>query len=239
VNVVIQGYGAIGSATAELLDSLGHRVSLHDPARGHRAEPAEVCVVATPCADGFLDDAEWACRSDRVVVRSTVVPAAFDVLTPGARYHWPEFSCEQTVREEIAKPDKLVWGADSPDGFCERFLRGHYHALDDRVVLTTLRASAIVKLGINAHYVAKLAMFNALYDAVARDDCDYDDIVEALGLDQRITVSHAEPWHGGYRGAGGKCLAKDTTNLAAISEGWAAEFLTAVLGANSALLARP
>jgi UDPglucose 6-dehydrogenase len=199
-----------------------------------------VCIIATPCADGYLDDPAWALQSDQVVVRSTVLPAAFDALRVGRRHHWPEFLTEATADADVLAPDKLVWGTDDETdvSLLVQLLGGHYWRLRDRAVITTLRASAVAKLGINAIYTAKVLLHNALWDAVDHDEGEYGALLAAEGHDKRLLVSHSDPWHGGYRGAGGKCLPKDTAILAAhLGETWAGDLMRDLLDRNAKLRA--
>lgn len=232
MNVVIQGHGVIGQATHALLDALGHEVTVHDPPAGVTGHPSEVCVVATPCADGFLDDPEWACRSERVVVRSTVRPEAFDAVSGAC--HWPEFLTEVSALDDVFHPDKLVWGGD-PE-LMVRLLGEHHRKMEGRTVVTTPQAAAVAKLAVNTLYTAKVLLFNAFYDA---DPDGYGDVCASLALDQRITLSHHDPFHGGYRGAGGKCLPKDTANLAAFLKGsWAGDLIGCLVEHNTTLRGR-
>ncbi len=236
MNVTVQGAGVVGSVTAEILRSAGHEVSVHDPeqnfcACGH----ADVTVVCTPCLDGILP---WTVPADVTVVRSTVLPDAFDVLPVGRRHHWPEFLTERTARYDALHPDKLIWGSDLDETAAEQFARlllgAHYDVAPQ--VHMSVRASCVVKIGINSLYTSRVMLFNALYDAVGADMDDYESVCEGIGLDQRVHLSHHHIWQDGYRGAGGKCLPKDSRFLAEMTYGCSTgDFVESMCEANDRL----
>ncbi len=204
MRVIVQGGGVVGSATGRILSRAGHVVEYHDPALELFAgDSADVCVICTSCLDGMLPPLDIAGRAETVVVRSTVLPSAFAVLEPGKRHHWPEFLTERTAQYDAQHPDKLVWGSDLSASEAEPFVRGllgaHYDAAP--VLHTSLRASAMIKLGINTYYTAKVLMANALYDAVDGDPDDYAQVCAGLGLDKRINLTHHNVWQDGFRGA--------------------------------------
>ena len=202
-----------------ILERAGHQVSYHDPALALAAsEPADVCVICCPCIDGMLPDV--LCPANEYVVRSTVLPAAFDALPVDKRYHWPEFLTERTAERDALHPDKLIWGSDTPvrgELMARRLLGTHFDSAP--FIWMPLEASCITKLGINTIYTAKVLLANALYDAVGGDESTYRYICRGLEFDKRICLTHTNIWQDGFRGAGGKCLPKDTGLLAKWLEG--------------------
>jgi len=52
-----------------------------------------------------------------------------------------------------------------------------------------------------------------MYDLCKALGIDYEIVRECVAEDKRITPSHMDIFHGGYRGYGGKCLPKDTKSL--------------------------
>jgi UDP-glucose 6-dehydrogenase len=219
MKVIVQGAGVVGRPTGMILERAGHEVAYHDPALGLDATgPADVCVVCCPCIDGMLPDV--LCRANEYVVRSTVLPKAFDALPVGKRYHWPEFLTERTAEYDALHPDKLIWGSDTPvrgELMARRLLGAHFDSAP--FVWMPIEASCITKLGINTIYTAKVLLANALYDALEGDEDIYRHVLEGLRLDKRINLTHTNIWQDGFRGAGGKCLPKDTGLLAKCLEG--------------------
>ena len=218
MRVIVQGAGVIGQPTAEITRAAGHKVIIHDPDKGQLADaPADVCVVCTPCRDGYLPEL---CVADTYVVRSSVLPQAFEVLPQDKRHHWPEFLTERTAEYDALHPDKLIWGSDMPikgELMARTLLGSHFDSAP--FVWMPLEASCVTKLGINTIYTTKVLLANALYDAVGEDPKEYESVCWGLHLDQRITLTHTNIHQDGYRGAGGKCLPKDTRNLLRVLEG--------------------
>lgn len=197
----------------------GHVVDFHDPALGMEASgPTDAVVVCAPCLDGLLPALP---EAKIYVVRSTVKPEAFDLLPEGRRHHWPEFLTERTAEYDAAHPDKIIWGSDLGPQAAAKLARdllgNHYHQAASLFV--SLRASCLIKIGINTIYTSKVLLANALYEAAGQDETEYLSILRGLGMDKRLKVTHGKIWQDDYRGAGGKCLPKDTRLLAELLEG--------------------
>jgi UDP-glucose 6-dehydrogenase len=229
MRVIVQGNGVVGRATTRILERAGHKVEHHDPPLGLYAHgPAEALVMCTLCPDGTIPTP--AAATPILVVRSTVTPDALAQI-PGV-HHWPEFLTERTAEWDADNPDKIVWGHDGPDApaVAERLLSEHYRLAP--ALHCSTAASALIKLGVNAHYTAKVLLANALYDACGAHEGTYQEICKGLHLDRRLTpLSHANIWQDGYRGAGGKCLPKDLGILAGLLEGTAAGTMLEALAA--------
>lgn len=237
MDVIIQGYGVVGRQTERILGAArrGHAIYPFDPAVqpvGDLPTEPDVVVVCTPCRTGRLDDLGWVIdrRPRHVVVRSTVTPAELGrVKAEGEAHefsvhHWPEFLTQSTADHDAFHPDKFLWGTHDtePGRFLDEFLGITYQAYRRRgiAVVTTPDVSSLAKLAINSFYTLKTVFFNALWDTLGDRVGDgrvleeyYEALTVAMGLDRRITLSHHEIWHGGYRGAGGKCLPKDLRNF--------------------------
>lgn len=237
MRVIVQGAGVIGQPTAEIIRAAGHTVVIHDPDKGRVAHgEADVCVVCTPCRDGYLPEL---CPADTYVVRSSVLPQAFEVLPQDKRHHWPEFLTERTAEHDALHPDKLIWGSDMPikgELVARTLLGAHFDSAP--FIWMPLEASCVTKLGINTIYTAKVMLANALYDAVGGDEDTYRYVLRGLRLDKRIKLTHTDIWQDGFRGAGGKCLPKDSRFLAGLLKGHTTGvFLAAMCDANDRLRA--
>ena len=74
-------------------------------------------------------------------------------------------------------------------------------------------SAELVKYAVNTYYATKVVFGNMLYDLCQSLDIDYQEVKDAFVSDQRITDSHFDVMHGGYRGYGGACLPKDLLAL--------------------------
>jgi len=215
--VVVIGFGVVGRATASVLDCLHHA---YDPAAGFDAstmsQPVRTAIVCTPCADGWIDCFEELdlFGPQEILVRSTVLPEAIVQLAerfPSAWVaHWPEWLTEGSASADAANPDKVVLGV--MDGDLARGDRRMRELCGQRwpvpSIVVDARASTLAKIGVNSMYATKVWLFNVLYEA-AGDDRTYSELCSVIAMDQRIHLSHARPWSGGYMGFGGKCISKD------------------------------
>lgn len=181
-----------------------------------------VCVP-TPYKEGFdrsaLDDvfATLSELEDKIVViKSTVLPGTTDYYQekhPKLRVLFnPEFLSDKKAREDFLLPDKQLVGftAASQD-IATEVLNILPDAPYKRVV--PAKAAELVKYAINSFYASKVIFGNLIYDLAESLGVEYGEVKEAFTSDKRITDSHFDVWHGGYRGFDGKCLPKDLKAL--------------------------
>ncbi|MEK7125597.1 MAG: hypothetical protein AAB880_01650 [Patescibacteria group bacterium] len=182
-----------------------------------------VCVP-TPYDNGFdrraLDDVFTKIgesgQKPVVVIKSTCVPGTTDYFQkqyPQLRILFnPEFLTQSTAHEDFKHPDKQLVGytEESRD-----VAQGVLDILPDAPYKKTMPAAAaeLVKYAVNSYYATKVVFGNMLYDIAGSLGVDYEQVKEAFVADKRITDSHFEVMHGGYRGFGGKCLPKDLKAL--------------------------
>lgn len=250
LRVAIIGYGVVGRATETILNPAAE-VLVIDPDVEPPADPrADVAIIASPCADGRVDCTSFVGFTEApvVFVRSTVTPKALvdlEAALPGSIVvSWPEFLTERIAMIDVRHPDKVIVGVDSPQIVVAGQAFGRMidpEVLEswrrrDLIAFVPRRAAALAKLGINALYMLKGLLFNALWDAAAGDEATYRAAIEVMAADHRLRVSHAVIWQDGYRGLGGKCLPKDTGILAGLTSPDGAAFLDAALAFNRALL---
>lgn len=123
----------------------------------------------------------------------------------------PEFLREGTAIHDFFHPDRLVVG--SPDEAAALLVAGLYVGVDAPLMVTGWEEAELVKYGTNAFLAMKISYANemaALCDALGADGLD---VLEGVGLDQRIGGQFLRPGPG----YGGSCLPKDLKALA-----WAA-----------------
>lgn len=155
-----------------------------------------------------------------VIIKSTAVPGTTDHFQIGRLdlrvFYIPEFLTEATSFEDFAKPDKSIIGftPQSRDLVPEiiRIL-----PLAPALVVPAKEAE-MIKCAINAFYALKVIFNNQLFDLCQHSGVNYPQVNCGLAMDKRITNSHSEIFHKGYRGFGGKCLSKDLDNLIAFGK---------------------
>ncbi|WP_226007596.1 UDP-glucose 6-dehydrogenase AglM [Natrinema salinisoli] len=162
-----------------------------------------------------------------VVVKSTVLPGTTeDVVGPileaesgtaigdGLEIAMnPEFLRMGTAVDDFLGPDKIVLGTSS-DGAAET-LRELYAPILDReetdLVETDVREAELIKYANNAFLASKVSLVNELGNIAKEYDADAYEVLEAVGLDDRIS----ERFMRSGLGWGGSCFPKDVNALRA------------------------
>ncbi|SIS10567.1 UDPglucose 6-dehydrogenase [Natronorubrum thiooxidans] len=160
-----------------------------------------------------------------VVIKSTVTPPSIEtVLEPavhrGANENEnievgmnPEFLREGSAVSDFLSPDKLVFGASSEWGtdrlhtVFEPLLEGH----DTNVVETDPQTAAMIKYANNAFLASKISLVNDLGNICKEFDLDAYEVMDAIGLDDRIS----EQFLRSGVGWGGSCFPKDVNAIIA------------------------
>ncbi len=183
-------------------------------------------------ADTFRDDSEHV-----VVVKSTVVPGTTEgVIRPilqasgkpvGLAVN-PEFLREGHALEDSLHPDRIVLGVDGSRTASR--LRGLYASKDCPIVETGLRTAEAVKYASNAFLATKVAFANELANLCQALGVSYDEVIQAVTLDRRISPRFLKPGVG----FGGPCLPKDLRALIAAGKAndYTPGLLEAVLNQN-------
>ena len=220
------------------------------------AEVVLLCLPTPTGADGRPDLAalEAATRSlgdaiaadgDRpvVAVKSTVLPgttegvvgeileemAGQDAFTLAMN---PEFLRMSTAVEDFFEPDKVVIGVeesaagDRLETLYEPILTGE----DTDLVRTTIRDAELIKYANNAFLAAKLSLVNELGNVAKEYEADAYEVLEAVGLDDRIAARFMRSG----LGWGGSCFPKDVDALrtAARDVGYDPALLDATVAVN-------
>ena len=162
-----------------------------------------------------------------VVVKSTVVPGTTeDVLgsiiedasgkTRGEDFDVamnPEFLREGSAVDDFLGPDKVVLGTEN-ERANER-LSAVFEPLiessDPAVVETGIREAEMIKYANNAFLATKVSLVNELGNICKEYDVDAYEVMDAIGLDDRI----GERFLRSGVGWGGSCFPKDTAALVA------------------------
>lgn len=215
------GGGVVGQAVANFFPraKIYDKFKTLDAMEEVLAQDIIFVCVPTPYRDGFdrsaLDDvfSHLAELNDKIVIiKSTILPGTTDYYQdkhPKLKVIFnPEFLTEKTAKEDFLLPDKQLLGFTA----ASRAVAGEVlNILPDAPYKKALPAKAaeLVKYAVNSYYASKVIFGNLLYDLSEALGLDYDIVKEAFVSDKRITDSHFDVWHGGYRGYDGKCLPKD------------------------------
>jgi len=215
-------------------------------------------AIGTPSnADGSIDlstleaaaeatGAALAEKTDRhlVVIKSTVVPTSIDdVLEPAVRRGAdgnehveigmnPEFLREGSAVADFLHPDKVVFGANT------EWAIDRLHAVfaplldahDAHVVETDPQTASMIKYANNAFLASKISLVNDLGNICKEFGLDAYEVMDAIGLDDRIS----EQFLRSGVGWGGSCFPKDVNAIiaAARNEGYDPALLEATVDVN-------
>ncbi len=220
-----------------------------------------LCLPTPQADDGSLDLAVMRAGSESlgralatkddehlVVVKSTVLPGTTeDVVGPilesesgtrvgdGLEFAMnPEFLRMGTAVTDFLEPDKVVVGATSED--VAATLRELYAPILSRegtaLVETDIREAELIKYANNAFLASKVSLVNELGNIANEYGADAYEVLEAVGLDDRIS----ERFMRSGLGWGGSCFPKDVDALraGAREQGYEPALLDAVVAVNDA-----
>ena len=187
--------------------------------------PAPAAVfVAVPTNDGDNYRALFLCVEGvaaampraRVVIRSTIPPAAVDALAarhPALDFSVnPEFLRPGSAMQDFLRPDRVVVGASTAASFA--VLKKVYRPLvikGARYIAASPGVAALVKLSANFFLSLRVAAINEITAYCQTvEGGDMSALIEGLAADPRIGGQYLRPGVG----FGGPCLPKDCKMLA-------------------------
>ena len=253
INMAVVGYGFVGKAVYCGFDTDSVDLVAIDPKLNTSVEqlytrPLDIAFVCvpTPMSDnGRIDDSivldvtrklidNTECM---VVLKSTVTPDIVDslaTLCPSRFVYNPEFLTEANANEDFQNAKFNVFGGTNQACSMVAAFYNDYSKMSDPVnVFVTPAEASFVKYTINTYLSTKVTFFNQLKDLTDKHNCDFDRIVGAVKLDDRIGNSHMQvPGPDGRRGFGGACFPKDTNAFQYFGEGQM-DLLKKVLDINS------
>lgn len=213
INVI--GYGVVGKAQVHLLENLGHRVFVYDPAlkKTELAIHADLTFICTP--EQVIDKVIHLLHSRGVtppyVIKSTVSIGTTARL--GHKFsthicHNPEFLRERSPFQDVLHPDRIIIGECCPTHGQQ--LAELYQSMQKPIFRTTLAVSETVKLVANAYLSTLITFWNEINELTTRLNVDINEVAKAVTADKRIsrygTMKFGEPFDG-------KCLPKDMNHL--------------------------
>ncbi|HEX8099474.1 MAG TPA: UDP-glucose/GDP-mannose dehydrogenase family protein, partial [Actinomycetota bacterium] len=207
-----------------------------DPAEAlARAKVAFICVGTPPRADGEANllaversatDVARHATNDIVVAEKSTVPvgtAGWLRLTltrerPDLRFEIvsnPEFLREGKAIQDALEPDRILVGAESPEGFAA--MRELYRPWTERgcaMVETDLATAELAKHACNAFLAMKISYINAVGQVAERSGADIVAIADVMGADPRI----GRAFLNAGLGYGGSCFPKDLVAFERLAE---------------------
>lgn len=203
-----------------------------------------VCVPTPQSADGSVDlgylKAAAAAigayvRPGSVIVNKSTVPVGSTLLVEQAMgrpdvevVSNPEFLREGSAVADFLNPDRVVIGAD--DRAAADRVAALYGAVGAPVMITDPASAETTKYASNAFLATKLSFVNTLAAVCEAVGADVDDVLEAMGCDERIGKGFLRPGPGW----GGSCLPKDAAAIISMAQdaGYDFSLMRGVLEAN-------
>ena len=229
INIAIVGHGYVGKAVSHGFKSYKVSVNLIDPIYntdvksldGLELDAAFVCVPTPFGKDGKIDSSiveevvkELAPRGCPIIIKSTVTPDVLEKLWRKNKMivYNPEFLTEKNALNDFVNPPMHVFGG-SPEitKQVEKIYEKFSRCKPCPVFHMSIKEASFVKYGINSFLATKVLWFNQFKDLIDQNKSDYDNIIKAIGTDNRIGFSHTQvPGPDNKIGFGGACFPKDT-----------------------------
>lgn len=194
---------------------------------------AEIIIIAvgTPSAADETADLRYVLASAKalapfltenaiVVIKSTVPPGTLEKVIATIQTHtttnfhgasMPEFLREGSAVHDTLHPDRIVIGAESDYVFSK--LTALHEQLNAPVVRCKVASAQMAKYTANAYLATRITFINEIANLCEKNGADINEVIEAIGYDQRIGKHY---WYPGL-GYGGSCFPKDVKELAAYS----------------------
>lgn len=191
-----------------------------------------IAVPTPPNPDGSVDlkyiekvarEIAPAIDSYKVVVDKSTVPvktgekvaetiqryapdAEFDVVSN------PEFLREGSAVQDLMKPDRIVFGADSERA--SALMKKVYEPFVAPLLVTDIASAELIKHAANSFLALKISYINAVSAICEASGADVELVAEGIGMDSRI----GRQFLNAGLGYGGSCFPKDIAAFTAISD---------------------
>ena len=219
MNIAIIGYGVVGQALGSFYSE--HNVWWYDKETRSSAETPDYVDIAFICVnvdetslDNLFTAIELAdsLKPKYIVVKTTLAVSILNSLRSDIIV-MPEFLREATAAEDYRSATTFIHsGDDTFDAFWKQLHPSN-------TIRLSRHECVLVKLFRNAFLASKVTLFNAFKEISDAADADWEAIVEAVTVDDRIGHSHTQvPGPDGLSGFGGKCFPKDLAFLISAAE---------------------
>ena len=156
-----------------------------------------------------------------IIIRSTVPPGLSDKL--GVCF-MPEFLTEKNYLEDFKNSKEWIIGYPSNmnpnhkvriEYLFENAYKNKY-INSEKIIYLKNKEAEMVKYFKNNFLSLKVSFCNEIYSFCQNREINYENVINAVTLDSRITDSHTKvPGHDGKFGYGGTCFPKDCAGLLA------------------------
>lgn len=233
MNILIVGYGFVGTATEYLFRNTDVDIDIDDPAKMMFADKDSYdyifLCVPTPLVGNSLDISvlsecyEYWKDKGTVVIRSTIGPDQVPEF-PGA-IMMPEFLRERHWKEDVDDPLLPIIVGDG--NLCQTLQEYFPHK---RCYYVSNVPAMMYKLARNTALAMRVAIANEFYQICNDYHMNYDMLHSLLEADPVVGGTHWNvPGPDGNFGFGGKCLPKDLTHMASLCSNNPNVFLDALV----------
>ncbi len=190
-----------------------------------------IIAVGTPSAPDETADLRYVMKSAEslapflqknaiVAIKSTVPPGTLEKLIKKIQEYTkvkfygaslPEFLREGSAVHDTLHPDRIVIGA--ADDFVFNKLDQLHKAFNAPIVHCGVASAQMAKYTANTYLATRITFINEIANLCQKNGADIEEVINIIGLDQRIGQHY---WYPGL-GYGGSCFPKDVKELAAYS----------------------
>lgn len=156
-----------------------------------------------------------------VAIKSTVPPGTNqkvqEVIAAHTKVNFhvvslPEFLKEGTAVHDTLNPNRVVIGATDPQVI--KKLKKLHQPLNSKIIVVKPESAQMSKYAANAYLAQRITFINQIANLCEHNGADIQEVIRAMGPDQRIGEHY---WYPGL-GYGGSCFPKDVKELAAYSK---------------------
>lgn len=150
-----------------------------------------------------------------VVIKSTIPPHTSDVLQQNNKniniIFNPEFMTEANFYNDFMEQKRIILSGNKLEKVVDLYSVNFPQA---KIVKLSFEEAEIIKYFSNTFLATKVSFANEIYSLCEKLGINYNAVIDALVLDERIGNSHLSvPGPDGKRGFGGSCFPKDLAAL--------------------------
>lgn len=225
MKIQIHGYGYVGQAHADLIETSGHECFIYDPALDFNdlEEHPHGMIVAVSTPEGSEGECDMSNVYEAIerspggipiLIKSTISLEGWRLIQrayPNEPISFsPEYLRAQHAIEDFRKQKLIRIGGTGVD-----FWKGILSSQGASVIEGDPEALIFAKYFRNSFLATKVAFFNQMYDLCQEANVPFHLARNYVIEDERIGSSHSIVMPPSMRGFGGHCLPKDTSAIVA------------------------